>query len=40
MKPFNNSLKLDESIIQSFDKVIKYQNYLLLKMIKEKSGSN
>ena len=38
MTPFDNSLKLDESIIKSINNVIKYQNYLLIKMIKENSN--
>ena len=38
MDSFDNTLKIDESIIKSIDNVIKYQNYLLLKMIKESSN--
>ena len=37
MNPFDNSLKMNISIIKSINNVIKYQNYLLLKMITEKS---
>ena len=38
MIKFDNSFKLNESIIKSLNKIIKYQNYLLLKMIKENAN--
>ena len=38
MKDFDNKLEISESVIKSLDYMIKYQNYLLLKMIKNETG--
>ena len=34
MDKFDNTLKIDDSIIKSLDYMIKYQNYQLLAMLK------
>ena len=36
LKAFDNTLKIDESIIKSLENMIKYQNYQLLEMIQNK----
>ena len=38
MEDFDNKLEISENIIKSLDYMIKYQNYLLLKMIKNETG--
>ena len=38
MENFDNKLEISENIIKSLDYMIKYQNYLLLKMIKNETG--
>ena len=35
IKPFDNSLTLNSDIIVSLENMIKYQNYLLLQLIKK-----
>ena len=37
MEKFNNKLEISESVMKSLDYMIKYQNYLLLKMIKNEN---
>ncbi len=38
MEEFNNNLEISESVMKSLEYMIKYQNYLLLKMIKNENG--
>ena len=37
IKPFDNSLTLNGDIIVSLENMIKYQNYLLLQLIKKEN---
>ena len=37
MDKFENTLNIDESVMKSLDYMIRYQNYLLLKMIKNEN---
>lgn len=36
MDSFDNTLKIDESIMKGIDNMLKYQNYQLMEMIKKK----
>ena len=38
MEPFNNKLEISDNVIKSLDYMLKYQNYLLMKMIKNETG--
>jgi hypothetical protein len=35
MDPFNNVLKIDESIMKGIENMLKYQNYQLMEMVKK-----
>ena len=37
MDKFDNTLNINESVMKSLDYMIRYQNYLLLKMIKNEN---
>ena len=38
MEPFNNKLEISENVMKSLDYMIQYQNYLLMRMIKNETG--
>jgi hypothetical protein len=35
MDPFNNTFKIDESIMKGIENMLKYQNYQLMELLKK-----